>query len=406
MNKGIEYKKKFIINFMYLAIVCGLYFVIVKYALGYIFPFLFAGALAMWLQRPINKLIKKFHLSSHGPISFVLVLLIIVIIVLVIVVVCTAIVGELKDFFTFLFGQFSSINEMLQALQKAAISVVNKLPGSIRSSASNYIIGFFTKLTSSESALNTSALAAPLSGAWSLIKSIPSALLAFLITIISCFFMTTDYVNIRNMFLGFFPEERRKKLIYTKRTIGKAIGKLIRAYLLIMFITFSEMFLGLYLFKILGFYTGGYIAIIAFVTCVIDIVPVLGTGTIVLPWALYNIFFGEVNLGIGLIVLYIVISVIREIIEPKLVAKQADLPAIVTIMAMFVGAKVLGVFGLLILPLTIIVLKLMYDEGIIGNKKKSEPVPETGEKAAVVKTVDQAGEKISAAFKRWKNDKK
>ena len=73
-------------------------------------------------------------------------------------------------------------------------------------------------------------------------------------------------------------------------------------------------------------------------------------------------------MGIGLIILYAVITVLRQIIEPKLVANQVGLPAIVTIAAMFLGARIFGAFGIIILPLTVIILKLMYDEGVIGNK--------------------------------------
>ena len=158
-----------------------------------------------------------------------------------------------------------------------------------------------------------------------------------------------------------------------------------------MLITFSEMFLGLNLMKLIGVYEGGYIAIIAFVTCIVDIIPVLGTGTVLIPWAVYNLVMGNVGLGIGLLVLYAVITVLRQILEPKLVANQAGLPAIATIMAMFIGARLFGAFGILLLPLTVIILKLMYDEGVIGNKKlldsereekESEPLQVAQEKGA------------------------
>jgi predicted PurR-regulated permease PerM len=82
----------------------------------------------------------------------------------------------------------------------------------------------------------------------------------------------------------------------------------------------------------------------------------------------YGFITGNVGLGIGLIVLYAVITVLRQVIEPKLVANQVGLPAIVTIAAMFLGARIFGAFGIIILPLTVIVLKLMYDEGVVGNK--------------------------------------
>ena len=166
-------------------------------------------------------------------------------------------------------------------------------------------------------------------------------------------------VKIKELFLSFFSEEKRKYIIKTKRTATKAIGKLLKAYITIMVITFAEMFLGLFLLKLIGVYDGSYITIISFVTCIIDIIPVLGTGTVLIPWALYNLIFGNFGMGIGLVVIYAVVTVIRQIIEPKLVANQAGLPAIVTIMAMFLGVRIFGAFGIILLPFTVIILKLL-----------------------------------------------
>ena len=149
------------------------------------------------------------------------------------------------------------------------------------------------------------------------------------------------------------------------------------------------MFVGLSFLKLLGVYKSGYIAIIALVTCVVDIVPVLGTGTVLIPWAIYSLLTGEIGLTIGLAVIYAVITVLRQIVEPKLVANQVGLPAIVTIMAMFIGAKAFGTFGIIILPLTVITLKLMYDEGIIGNKEYIEKEAQLEKKAQLEKAAEK-----------------
>lgn len=371
MINKLENRREFIINFLYFGIIIGLYCFIVKFAFGYIFPFLFAAALAVFLQKPINKLKKLLHVKSHGPISFVMVLFIVVIIVSLLCVAGILLYYELRDFFKFLFGQFSSLNEMFEILEKLCVDIVAKLPAAIQDSASALVTKLFNKIDgfgTADSSFDFSVLSAPLSGAWTVIKGMPSAVLAFLVTIISCFFMTADYESVSALILSMIPENKRARVVSAKHTLTYGVGKMLKAYATIMLITFGEMFLGLYFMKLIGIYTGGYIATIAFVTCVVDIVPVLGTGTVVIPWALYNIFFGSPKLGVGLFVLYAVITVIRQIIEPKLVANQAGLPAIVTVMAMFVGAKLFGTFGIIILPFTVIIVKFMYDEGIFGRK--------------------------------------
>ena len=114
------------------------------------------------------------------------------------------------------------------------------------------------------------------------------------------------------------------------------------------------------------FIISGYVFIISALTAVIDIVPVLGTGTVLIPWALYNFISGNYSLAIGLLVIYACITVIRQVIEPKLVATQLGLPAFLTIVSMFIGSQIFGVIGIFILPITIVMLKLLNDEGIIS----------------------------------------
>lgn len=368
MDAVIQKRKAFIINFIYVAIFVGLYYFIINYAFGYIFPFVFAAALSVFLQRPINAITKKLHIKAHSAVSIILVLLIVVVIVGTVAGLLFALISELKEFFTYMFSSISSVSDLIKEAEKFSMDLLSKLPVGVSDALGGYVAEFFDKIGTENPSVDMNVLSAPISGAWNVVKGIPSLFLTLLVTIVSCVFMTSDYELIKKMLLGFCNVENRKKLINTKRTITKGVAKLFKAYATIMIITFTEMFIGLSFMKLVGFYKGGYIAIIAFVTCIVDIIPVLGTGTVLIPWAVYSIVTGNIGLGIGLIVLYGVVTVLRQVIEPKLVANEVGLPAIVTIAAMFLGARIFGAFGIILLPLTVIILKLMYDEGVIGNK--------------------------------------
>lgn len=368
MDSVVQKRKAFIINFIYVAIFIGLYYFIIKYALGYIFPFVFAAALSVFLQRPIKAITKKLHIKAHSAVSIILVLLIVVIILGTAAGLLFALGSELKEFFTYMFSNISSLSELIDAVEVFVMDLLVKLPKGISDALGAYVVDFFDKIGTESMGIDMSVLSAPISGAWNVVKGIPSLFLTLLVTVVSCVFMTADYEVIKKMILGFFGAKNQEKIVNTKRTITKGISKLFKAYATLMLITFLEMSIGLSFMKLIGVYKGSYIAIIAFVTCIVDIIPVLGTGTIILPWAVYSFISGNVGLGIGLIILYAVITVLRQIIEPKLVANQVGLPAIVTIAAMFLGARLFGAFGIIILPLTVIILKLMYDEGVIGRK--------------------------------------
>ncbi len=372
-NKLIEKRRGFIINFLYFSIIIGVFYVLVNYAMGYIFPFAFASVLAIALQRPVRFISRKLHLKAHGIVSLVLVLLIVSIVVGILFLAGKKIVEEVSDLIMSVVNRYDSLAEFLADVRGYADSLIAKLPAAAQTKATETMDNLMNKVSSGEGVeIDLSMLSGPLAGAWNVVKEIPSVLVTILVTIISCVFMTAEYDIIRDMILSFFTEEKGKKIVEAKRVVSKGVGKLLKAYLTIMLITFTEVFLGLNLMKLIGIYEGGYIAIIAFVVCIVDIVPVLGTGTVVIPWAIYSFVTGNVGLGIGLAILYVVITVLRQAIEPKLVASQVGLPSIVTIMAMFLGARLFGLFGVILLPFTVIVIKLMLDEGIIGSRKLIE----------------------------------
>ena len=177
--------------------------------------------------------------------------------------------------------------------------------------------------------------------------------------------MTADYDLITRFVYCQFPKEKRKDLTRAKQLLKMNLGKMAKAYALIMLVTFTEVFIGLTILKMIGLFSSSYIAVIAVVTAIVDVIPVLGTGTIVLPWAAYSFITGNIGMGIGLLILYAVVTVIRQIVEPKLVAGQLGLPPFVTLIAMYLGLKIFGVRGVFALPIIAIMLKLLNDEGII-----------------------------------------
>ena len=151
-----------------------------------------------------------------------------------------------------------------------------------------------------------------------------------------------------------------------------------KAYGLIIAITFTELCLGLFLMKLIGIYDGNYIFIFALITALIDIIPILGTGTVLVPWAVYTLINGNIPLAVGIIIMYVCITVIRQVIEPKLVANQLGIPPFATIIAMYVGSQIFGVLGIFLLPITLVMVKLLNEEGIIHvfhdiNEPKKTP---------------------------------
>ena len=126
-----------------------------------------------------------------------------------------------------------------------------------------------------------------------------------------------------------------------------------------MFITFVELSIGLTLIGI------KHAVAVALVVSIFDILPVLGTGGVMIPWTVLAALQGNYSLAVGLLVIYIVITVIRNIIEPKIVGSQLGLHPVVTLCSMFVGVQLFGVIGLFGFPIGLPLLRYLNDHGVI-----------------------------------------
>lgn len=383
----IEKRRSFIINTVFVVIIVGLFYLAIKYALGIVWPFVVAFFLAMLLQRPVNFLSTKTPLK-RGISSVIMVLFVLVIVGSIVGLIIGRIVIELKGFFDYLLIKMEDAPAFVDQIQAWLSDTFSFLPKSLHESIMTATENFLNRLMGIEakasadaiqaesSGIDFSLLSSPLGAVWGTAKQIPMIAVGVLVCVVSCCFMTTDYRTLRDMILSQLSQKRQSAVIRTKQVTFSTLGKMGKAYSIILFVTFMEMLLGLSFLKLIHVYDSGYIFAIAFITAIVDIIPVLGTGTILIPWALWSLFTGDVGLGIGLLVVYAIISVIRQVIEPKLVASQLGLPPFVTIMAMYIGSQLFGFIGLFLLPITIMLLKVLNDEGVIHIFKKKAPVVE------------------------------
>lgn len=390
---GVEKKRNFIIHTVYIAIVLALFYLFFKYAFGVLFPFLCALALAAIFQRPVGFICKKTPIK-RGPASVFMVLIGTFAILAAFVLVFIRLGVELKGFFQYLMIQLEDVPQFIAKIENSIAQGLSFLPDKLEQAVTSFFSEKLSILLNAPDkpeggtlGFDFSMLSMPLLGVWNTAKQIPTTLISIVMAIVACCFMTADFANVKRIILGLFPSQTREKLIRSKRLLVPALGKMGKAYGLIITITFCELSLGLFLLKLIGVYEGGYILIISLITALIDIIPILGTGTVLVPWAIFCLFNGNYGLAIGIFVVYVCITVIRQIIEPKLVASQLGIPPFATIIAMYLGTRLFGFIGLFLLPITLVMIKLLNDDGIIkvfhfeSEKKKemteTEKEPET-----------------------------
>lgn len=372
----------FVINIVYFAVILVLFYLIFKTFFGILVPFIIAFLTALLLNRPVNFITRKTPLK-RGPTSAVLVIVVLAVVAGLFSLIGMGLFARLKGFYDYVLERLQNVTGLAAGVRDWLLGTLSFLPEKIRLSASESITSFFNEIIENgfqnisigSIAIDWSSIISKGGGVIKdTVVQIPSVAVACLITVVSSVFMLTDFEAIRAFILRQFNEAHREKLVDAKKLTVTTAKNMVKAYSLIILITMTELSIGLYILKLCGVYDSDYIIPIALVIAIIDIIPVLGTGTVLIPWAIYSFIADSVGMGLGLIIIYAVIMVIRQVLEPKLVAGQAGLSPIVTIMAMYIGTKAIGVLGIFILPFIAILIKQFNDAGIIHLFRSS---PET-----------------------------
>ena len=190
-------------------------------------------------------------------------------------------------------------------------------------------------------------------------------MIGLVIGIIAWIFFTKDYNRIVHFIQLQFPEDKKNLLFEIKQVFSKTILKMVRAYGIIMAITFGELFLSFSLLRVLKIMNNNNYIWIAAGIAIFDIMPIAGSGGILIPWALFSLVMGNYKQAIGLIIIYAMITVIRQYIEPKIVGDSLGVHPLVTLMGLYFGLKLFGFLGMFIVPITVMTLKAFNDAGRI-----------------------------------------
>lgn len=381
----VELRRKRIINFVYFSIVIGLSYLFFKYCFWVVFPFIFAFFMATIVQKPTNFISKKLKIK-RSFLSIFFILLLYATIGGLISLLGIKLVDAVKDLFAFVSAKIADFPTLVENVKNWIVGVTSILPDRFEAGAVESVTRWFDAIrdksagevasvimdnTALTENFSLSSLVTPLSGILKTAQKIPYFFVAVVIAILSSCFMASDYDWIVTFIKKQLPEDKSHKLSISKRVVFTSLGKLIRSYALIICITGTEVFVGLNVLSMLGIYTGGNIITIAVIIAIFDILPVLGTGTFMIPWAAYSLITGKISLAVGLFIIYAIIYVVRQIIEPKIVGGTVGLPPFLTLLGMYLGSQLFGFIGIFLLPILMIIVKLLNDEGVIHLWKPS-----------------------------------
>jgi len=355
MNETTSRRQSFIINILYFALVAALVILALRYLVPWLLPFIMGYVIAM-IFKPAVRFFTDRLKTPPKLAGFIVVILAYGLIGLLMVLGGARLVAAGQ-------GLFYALPYFYDRALEPAFTTLGEFfsntfggvsPGLNASSGESSVFnldGFQgVLLTISTTALHFLG---------SLGARVPGFVLAFFFTIISSLIISMNYDQVTGFLSRQIPEKHRELFGKLKNNALKTVGNYFIALLKIMGITFAELTVGL---LILGVPNA---PLIAFGIAVFDLFPVLGVGGIMIPWALFNLLMGNYPLALGLGALYGIVTVVRGFIEPKIVGGQLGLHPLVTLSAIYAGFKVMGVFGMIIFPITAQILVSLHRSGVL-----------------------------------------
>lgn len=342
-NKAVER----LVILLYIVMTVVAVTILVRAVKRFLLPFVLAWMLALLLQ-PLAELIGRRFKGSRKIISAALVLVIFALSFLLAIYVMTRLLGEIT-------GIAAQLRENAGTVSEGVVDFIEKIKSTLKlggGKEGDYLYGVledsFKNAVVSLSAKITSSAAG-------IISDIPGMLLTLFIFIFSSFYICSDFDGINSYIASLLPRVVVRKLGKIKSVTVKGAAKFIRAYMTLFLMTFAELYFAFSVLRI------RYSLALAVIISLVDILPAVGTGIVLLPWAGIEFVIGNKTLALSLIVVYIAVTVIRQIAEPHVIGSSLGIHPLAALISVYVGFRAAGALGLIIAPLAALLGKQLFE---------------------------------------------
>lgn len=349
-----DYKKlHYLIQVAFIAVFLFLAYLAVRYVFGAIAPFIIAFIAASLVEPLVRFLSSKFHMPRAAASTIGIILLLLGFLAIAFFV-SVFIWKEGKDLVLRLPNYLSSITEHIKHLMQNDTGIFSYLSDESIAKVMDYIANY------DYSSLFTGSIGGFVLGyAGNMVVQIPNILIFCIVSIVSSFFMSISFPKVKSFILAQFKPQQQSLICDIKRSLFTTVGKYLRSYSVLMFTTFVEL---LIFFLIFDFKPA---LPLAFFISIVDILPVLGVGTVLIPWALVSLLSGAPWRALILICMYIVITIVRQVLEPKVIGDHVGMMPILTLFCIWVGLKLFGFGGMFLIPITVVIFKNLQESGKI-----------------------------------------
>ena len=362
MSGDLKYIFKVMRKVLNIILLVVLGYIGIKMAVFYM-PFLIAFIISLMVEPAIRYLMKKTKMTRKMS-SIIIFIIVFSIIIGIITWGVISLISESTDLLQtlniYIDKAYTQIQDVIGKLEITKISISNNVLDIAQNASRELLLKVSTWLTQFLTKLINVVTSIPVMGIYTVI------------TILSVYFICTDKIYILDLMEHHMPKKWVQKIGTHIKEITKSLGGYLKAEAILVLVSFVISVVGLYFFKFIGMDIK-YPLLIALGIGFVDALPILGSGTVMIPWAIISALNGDLKLGIAVIVLWIIMSIVRQILEPKIVSGKIGIHPIFTLIAMYTGFKIIGVMGMLVGPIVLIILKNIFatvlEQGVTNTLK-------------------------------------
>ena len=336
------YKRVFVVTF-YFTIACVLFYVFFRFFWVPLLPFLLAFLLAAFIT-PIAKFLQRKFRIPQKLSAFLLLIVFLGGSVFLLYSISCRLISEAGEFLASESMQNTDTGRLTGILQKRLCALFPSAATYLESQRFSSAIR--TTLRSLATAL-TEALPGVLSG---ILTKLPMILFFVVVMSIAAYYLATEKKRIFSTLHSILPQRIQAELSLLRHQAGQGLLKYLRAATVLLLLTFLELFVGLWLLRV------PYALSLAAIISLVDFFPILGTGTVMVPWALGSLLSGKTTLALGLLLLWAIVSAVRQALEPRIIGAHLGLHPFHALVAMYFGFSLFGLTGLVLSPLAVTIL--------------------------------------------------
>ncbi|MGN1204020.1 MAG: sporulation integral membrane protein YtvI [Lachnospiraceae bacterium] len=360
MSTSAKKYLKAVINLIIAAIIVILAVLLLPRVLAFFMPFVIGWIIA-WIAAPLVSFFEKKLKIRRKAGSAVVIVVVIGLVVLAGYAICAKLIREGMNFVEDLPELWASMQGDLSKIGQKFSVLLQRMPADMQNTIQNITQQISEVVAEAVGKLSSPTIAA----VGNFAKQLPAVLIGIIMCLLSAYFFVSERDELKEFMSRHLPESFTGRYLLVKKSLLKAVGGYFKAQFKIEIWIYLILSAGFFILQV------NYALLIALGIACLDFLPFFGTGTVMVPWAIIKLLNAEYPMTIGLLLLWGISQLVRQIIQPKIVGDSVGMPPIPTLLLLYIGYRGGGVFGMIIAVPVGIILWTMYEEGLFDTTKNS-----------------------------------